>query len=198
MVARKRAPGGADVEEPRKVRKVSRVIYTVGHSTVPVEEFVESLTANAVATVVDIRSYPSSRKHPQFGQEALANTLEAHGIAYEWLKGLGGRRKLPPEAERHSDTEGWTHPAFRGYAEYMRTDAFADALTRLEAIAESGRTAIMCAEACWWRCHRRMVSDALLNAGWDVEHIMARGRTKQHVLTPFAQTTNGIVTYPPS
>lgn len=156
-----------------------RLIWTVGHSTQERDELVALLHAHGVEQIADVRRYPASRRNPQFNADALA---AAKGIAYEHFEALGGRRSRRGD----SPNDGWTHPAFQGYADWMGEPQFREALARLERVAEQRRTAVMCAEAMWWRCHRRLVADALLARGWTVAHILPDGRTTAHELTPFA------------
>ncbi len=152
-------------------------ILTVGHSTHPAERLVRLLGAHGVELVADVRRFPGSRRHPQFNADALASTLADAGIAYERLGDeLGGRRR-PRPGSRHT---GWRVEAFRGYADHMETDQFAAGLERLEGLGRERRTAIMCAEGEWRRCHRRLISDALAARGWRVLHIRPDGRTEEH------------------
>ena len=148
-----------------------------------------------VELVVDVRAYPSSRRHPQFNRDALAAWLPAGGIAYRHMPALGGRRSPVPG----SPNGGWRDTAFQGYADHMRTREFEDARAELEAAAREAATAIMCAEAVWWRCHRRLIADALLTRGWRVEHLgIGEGRAV-HELTEFAVLApDGTITYPPA
>ena len=167
-------------------------IFSVGHGARPLEEFLAILREVKIAVLADVRSFPGSRRYPQFGAKALAGALADEGIAYVHLVGLGGRR----EPRDDSPHRALRVAAFRGYADHMRTGEFADALERLEALARSRPTAIMCAEALWFRCHRRLVSDALLVRGWRVLHIGSDGRATEHELTPFAVVSDGRLTYP--
>ena len=171
------------------------VIYTVGHSTRPANELVELLEAAGVTQLVDVRTVPRSRRNPQFNSEALAISLAGHGIDYHHERALGGFRKPLPD----SPNSGWDHPAFRGYADYMQTAEFGAALERLMSIARADPTSIMCAEAQWWRCHRRLIADALVVRGWDVRHLGLRRDPVPHGLTPFAVVGAGeTLTYPPA
>jgi uncharacterized protein (DUF488 family) len=173
-------------------RELAR-IFTVGHSTHELGKFVSLLTAHGVEGLVDIRKMPGSKRMPWFAAEALGRSLPAAGIEYEHAPDLGGFRK----PVRGSPNGGWRVAAFRGYADYMQTPEFAAALDRLMASARERPTAIMCAEAQWTRCHRRLVSDALLVHGFDVEHIRSDGRLERHSLTPFAVVDGTEITYPP-
>jgi uncharacterized protein (DUF488 family) len=169
-------------------------IFTVGHSTHGLEEFVGLLRRHAVELLVDVRQYPRSRRVPHFNAEALEVSLPEHGIDYLHMRELGGRRRPTPG----SVNDGWENEQFRGYADYMETAEFEAALARLEALARARPTSIMCAEAPWFRCHRRLVSDALLVRGWRVLHIGSDGRIAEHELTPFAVVADGRLTYPAS
>jgi uncharacterized protein (DUF488 family) len=149
------------------------------------------LTAHGMEAIADVRRYPGSRRWPHFAREALGRTLEARGIAYEWFPELGGRRTPKPD----SSNTAWRSAAFRGYADYMETDAFADGLERLVDLACGLRTAIMCAEAVWWRCHRGLIADALRSTGFDVHHIMGAGPTVAHPYTSAARVVGGRLSY---
>ena len=166
-------------------------IYSVGHGTRPIEEFVEILCAAAVKTLADIRSAPGSRRHPQFGQAALAASLGDAGIEYLHLRGLGGRRDAAPD----SPNVALKVDAFRGYADHMSTEEFAADYARLVATARERATAFMCAETLWWRCHRRLVSDRLMVDGWDVVHLLARGKSEPHRLWDVARAVDGRLVY---
>lgn len=168
-----------------------KTVWTIGHSTRKFEELVEMLHSFNIQMLVDVRSYPGSRRYPEFNKETLEKTLPENNITYFHLKNLGGRRKVNPDSENTS----WRHPAFRGYADYMETDAFKEAIKRLELIAEETRTAYMCSEAVWWRCHRSMVSDYLKVHGWRVMHIMAVGKSEEHPYTEPARIFNGELSY---
>ena len=141
-------------------------LYTVGHSTHPIERFLELLGEHPIATLADIRSFPSSRRWPHFNQEQLAAALGRAGIEYRWLKRLGGRRHSKRADSPHV---AWTVAAFRSYADYTESDEFAEGLDELIAIAAARPPAIMCSEGLWWRCHRRIVSDQMTVGGWDVD-----------------------------
>ncbi|MGH9821537.1 MAG: DUF488 family protein, partial [Pyrinomonadaceae bacterium] len=146
-------------------------IWTIGHSTRTLAEFLELLNLNEIERVADVRSYPGSRRYPQFNVQALKGSLTESGIEYVPLKELGGRRRSRPD----SPNTVWRSEAFRGYADYMETSEFQDGINTLIGLARSKRTAIMCAEAVWWRCHRSMISDYLKASGVTVEHIMDGG-----------------------
>lgn len=166
-------------------------VFSIGHSTRPIEDFLALLRANGVSTLVDIRTIPGSRRNPQFGHQALERVLGETRYAY--LPELGGLRRPRPD----SPNRAWRNEAFRGFADYMLTEAFAVGIQRLlELAARAGPVAIMCAEAVPWRCHRSLVSDALLARGVCVQHIVGPGRTRPHTLTPFAKVTGDQVSYP--
>jgi len=167
--------------------------YTIGHSTRPLPEVLELLQAHGVTRLVDVRRFPGSRRNPQYGGEVLADALADAGIAYIHEPGLGGRRPARPE----SLNTYWRDAGFRGYADYMSTPEFATALHALEALAAEGVTALMCAEAVPWRCHRQLVADALVAGGHEVAHIIGRGEVRPHVLNPAARVgPGGALTYP--
>ncbi|HTK30279.1 MAG TPA: DUF488 domain-containing protein [Vicinamibacterales bacterium] len=168
------------------------MIYTVGHSTRSLDELVGLLRGAGVVQLGDIRTVPRSRRHPQFWREALEQSMPAAGIAYRHLPALGGLRKPRPD----SANGAWRHEGFRGYADYMQTPAFQAALADLIAWAAAAPTAIMCAEAVWWRCHRQLVADALVANGVEVRHILSAGQAPAHTLTEFARVEGGRVTYP--
>jgi uncharacterized protein (DUF488 family) len=170
------------------------VIFTVGHSTRPLEELVALLAENGVGLLADIRTVPRSRKNPQFNAETLPAALAARGIRYRHIAALGGLRHRQPGP---SPNGAWRNEAFRNYADYALTPAFREGLAELRRLAAAERVAIMCAEAVWWRCHRRIVADYLLAAGEEVVHIMGRGRPEPARLTPGSVVdAEGGVTYP--
>jgi uncharacterized protein (DUF488 family) len=158
----------------------------------PIEKFLEVLAAHGIRQLVDVRTIPKSRRHPHFGQDQLAPSLEQHGIRYIHLPGLGGLR----HARKDSLNTGWKNASFRGYADYMQTPAFAENLSKLIEIAAGGPTVIMCAEAVPWRCHRSLIADALTARGIEVEHILTATSRKAHKYTPFARVNGASVTYP--
>lgn len=166
-------------------------IWTIGHSTHPLEEFLAWLQSFAIVQLVDVRSLPGSRKFPQFNQEALTESLSGAGIGYTHLKALGGRRKF----HRDSQHTVWRNHSFRAYADYMQTTAFQEGLVRLKKIARKESTVIMCSEAVWWRCHRAMVADILKVQGWGVYHIMGVKRSVEHPFTQPAQIVDGHLYY---
>ena len=171
--------------------EINKTIWTIGHSTRTLDELVEMLHFFKIKMVVDIRSYPCSRRYPHFNKEALEISLPENDIQYFHLKELGGRRKVNTD----SKNTAWRHLAFRGYADYMDTEAFKEGITALEKIALQKPTAYMCSEAVWWRCHRSMVSDYLKAGGWKVMHIMGIGKAEEHPYTSPAKIKNGILTY---
>ena len=169
----------------------NREIWTIGHSTHSLDEFVAVLNSFRIEMVADIRRFPGSRKFPQFNQDELEVSLQKNDIQYVHLKQLGGRRKVNPD----SKNTAWRHPAFRGYADFMETDTFYEGIKMLEDIAIGQRTAYMCSEAVWWRCHRSMVSDFLKAKGWKVMHIMGINKAEEHPYTAPARIVNGTLTY---
>ena len=175
---------------PRK--KPHRTVFTIGHSIRPLKEFIELLKAHGVQRVVDVRSIPRSRHNPQFNRESLARHLRAARIGYVHLKKLGGLR----HAKSDSKNLGWHNTSFRGFADYMQTPDFQTGLARLEKLAAAKPSAMMCAEAVPWRCHRSLIADALVVGHFPVEHIMSTSRTQAHELTPFARVRGLQVTYP--
>jgi Protein of unknown function, DUF488 len=168
------------------------LILTIGHSTRPIEEFIELLRQHGVERLVDIRTIPRSRHNPQFNGDALAHSLRGEHIEYAHLKELGGLRHPRPD----SANLGWRNASFRGYADYMQTEEFEEAVQRLLQVCGEKQCAVMCAEAVPWRCHRSLLADALVARGIPVEHILGASRRDAHHLTPFAQIENGKVTYP--
>ena len=169
-------------------------IYTVGHSTRAIGEFVAILKAYGIALLVDIRTIPRSRRNPQFNRENLPGSLAQAGIEYHHLPGLGGLRRPRPD----SINTAWRNASFRGYADYMQTDAFSSNLEQLIELAAGKPTAIMCAEAVPWRCHRSLVADALAARGIEVVEILSEAKTQPHSMTPFARVDGEQVTYPAS
>jgi uncharacterized protein (DUF488 family) len=167
-------------------------IFTIGHSTHPIAEFIGMLEANAITLLVDIRTIPKSRHNPQFNCDELARTLPAAGIEYTHLPGLGGLR----HARRDSFNTAWKNASFRSFADHMQTPEFVASLDELIRLATPRPTAIMCAEAVPWRCHRSLVADALTARSIPVEDIQGRTRTAPHRMTPFALVEGTTVTYP--
>ena len=169
------------------------VVLTVGHSTRTLPDFIELLRSNAVSRLIDVRTVPRSRHNPQFNTDTLPVALEAEGISYEHIPGLGGFRRTHPG----SLNTGWRNKSFRGYADYMQTAEFAVHLRALITVAHHDRIAVMCAEAVPWRCHRSLIADALLVRGVRVEEIVGADRRRDHVLTRFAKVEGTTITYPP-
>lgn len=167
-------------------------LWTIGHSTKPIEEFVALLEGHGIRLLIDVRTTPYSRHNPQFNSETLAASLKAAGISYRRLPELGGRRKSKPD----SLNQGWRNASFRGYADHMQTDEFWSALEELVAYGKKDPTAIMCAEAVPWRCHRSLIADALVSRARTVRHILSSAPANQHSLTSFARVANGLVCYP--
>ena len=173
-------------------------IYTIGHSTRSAAELSELLRVERVCLLVDVRRFPRSRRHPQFNIETLPVTLADSGIGYRHIEALGGRRRRSLTADASPNT-GWDAEGFRTYADYAMTAPFRDALNTLVGLAQSRTVAIMCAEALWWHCHRRIISDYLLVRGFDVIHILGPGETKRAGLTPGAEPqADATVHYPPA
>ena len=168
------------------------IVSTVGHSTHPIEEFISILEAHGIHRLVDVRTIPKSRRNPQFNRESLSASLPKVGIDYFHLPGLGGLR----HTRKDSINTGWRNASFRGYADYMQTAEFAENLNHLIELAAQVPTAIMCAEAVPWRCHRSLIADALVARGIAVMEILSAGKSRPHVLTAFARVEGQQVTYP--
>ena len=166
-------------------------IYSVGHGTRAIEDFVDVLRAAGVQVLADIRSAPGSRRHPQFGQAALGASLAEVGIDYAHLRGLGGHRDAAPDSPHIA----LKVDAFRGYADHMASVEFTADYARLGVIARERATAFMCAETLWWRCHRRLLSDRLTADGWDVVHLLAPGKSEPHRLWDVARLVDGRLVY---
>lgn len=174
--------------------KDSMAIFTIGHSNHPFERFLEMLKAHEVRLIADVRTIPRSRHNPQYNSDALAAALHEDRIAYNHLPSLGGLR----HPTKDSINGAWENGSFRGFADYMQTEGFAAGLSELLTIAQGQRTAVMCAEALPWRCHRSLIADALLVREVKVMHIMSRTSVKEHVLTPWARVQGMTITYPRS
>ena len=170
---------------------VSVTVWTIGHSTRTLEEFVTVLQAHAIEALVDVRRFAGSRRLPQFNEGTLRAGLESSGVAYAWLPSLGGRR--PASAD--SVNTGWRHAAFRGYADHLASEEFADGLANLLTIAGGLRTAVMCAEMLWWQCHRRLIADVLVSLGYDVLHIQTGKPAEPHRLIEPARMIDGKLSY---
>jgi uncharacterized protein (DUF488 family) len=168
-----------------------KIIYTIGHSTHPIDKFLSMLDAFAIHTLVDVRNFPGSRKYPQYNQENLQASLKNAGIEYIHLKDLGGRRK-PVVGSKNNR---WRSDAFRGYADYMEGAPFKKAVKELEKYAAAATTAFMCSEAVWWRCHRSLIADYLKVNGWKVMHIQSEKKAEEHPYTSPAQIVDGRLSY---
>jgi len=167
-------------------------IWTIGHSTREIDDFISLLKENGIGVVSDVRMFPGSRRYPQFGREALAKSLADAGIGYEHFPELCGRRKTSPD----SKNTAWRNESFRGYADYMETEDFRKGIARLIEVAQkSGPAAIMCAEAVWWRCHRSLISDYLKAHGVEVLHILDHKKAEPHPFTSAAKIVNGELSY---
>ena len=178
---------------PQETQWSEGTIFTVGHSTLPVKQFIAVLKAYGIERLVDIRTLPRSRRNPQFEGAALADSLGAECIEYVHLQALGGLR----HPRKDSPNTGWRNQSFRGYADYMQTQAFENALETLVTLSHEKRLAIMCAEAVPWRCHRSLVSDALIARGIPVVEILSESSYRPHKLTSFAHVKGTQITYPP-
>ena len=166
-------------------------VWTVGHSTRSGEEFVNILLAHGIQVLVDVRSFPGSRRYPQFNRTALAESLGRIGIEYKHEPRLGGRRT--PRADSHNTA--WRNASFRAYADHMESDEFRNGVEELLELAAHARTAVMCAEAVWWRCHRSLISDYLKAAGHTVIHIINQSKTEEHPFTSAARIVEGELSY---
>jgi uncharacterized protein (DUF488 family) len=167
-------------------------IWTIGHSTRTIDEFISLLKENGTKLVADVRMFPGSKRYPQFGREALAKSLGESGIRYEHFPELGGRRNPKPD----SHNTAWRNASFRGYADYMETKQFHKGVKRLlELASEAGPVAIMCAEAVWWRCHRSLISDYLKARGIEVMHVLSANKVEPHPYTSAARIVNGELSY---
>jgi uncharacterized protein (DUF488 family) len=167
-------------------------IWTIGHSTRAIDEFISLLKESQIKLLVDVRAFPGSKRYPQFNKEALAKSLSAHGIRYEHFPELGGKRKSRPD----SRNTAWRNASFRGYADYMETEQFRKGIERLlEVAVEAGPTAIMCAEAVWWRCHRSLIADYLKARGGEVLHVLGANKVEPHPFTSAARIVNGELSY---
>jgi uncharacterized protein (DUF488 family) len=165
-------------------------VWTLGHSTRSIDEFLAVLGAHRIECVLDVRRFPGSRRHPQFESGALSGSLAGADISYRWLESLGGRR-----APVRTSVSAWRHPAFHAYAEHVATEEFAAGLTELLMIAGGLRSAVMCAELLWWRCHRRLIADVLTSLAIPVVHIRTAAASELHSLSPPARLVGGRLTY---
>lgn len=171
------------------------VLFTIGHSTRSLTDFLALLSAYGIEVLVDVRAFPISQRYPHFSQKALAQALEARGIAYVWLgKELGGYRRTG--LGEASPNKAWGSQGFRNFADHMLSEGFQRDVERVVSLAKEKRVALLCAERFWWRCHRRLIADWLVAQGHRVIHIVDLGRTVEHKLPPFAQVDGGQVTYP--
>jgi len=166
-------------------------IWTVGHSTRSGEEFVQILLENRIKVLVDVRTYPGSRRYPQFNRDTLAEALKEVGIEYQHKANLGGRRTPRPD----SHNTAWRNAQFRGYADHMETEEFKNGVRELLELATGARVAVMCAEAVWWRCHRSLIADYLKAEGHEVVHIIDEKKTEEHPYTSAARVVNGRLSY---
>jgi uncharacterized protein (DUF488 family) len=167
-------------------------IWTIGHSTRTIDEFISLLKENQIKLLVDVRTWPGSKRYPQFKKEALAKSLSASRIRYKHLPELGGKRRANPD----SRNTAWRNASFRGYADHMETEQFQEGIERLlDVAAESGATAIMCAEAVWWRCHRSLIADYLKARGFEVMHILSANEIEPHPYTSAARIVDGKLSY---
>jgi uncharacterized protein (DUF488 family) len=168
-----------------------RTIWTIGHSTRPIEDFLALLIGSRIEVIADVRAFPGSRKYPQYGRQAFAATLGAHGIGYHWLPALGGRRRVLPD----SPNTAWRNASFRGYADYMSSGEFTQGLVQLLEVSSKARTAMTCSEAVWWRCHRSMIADALCVRSIEVVHILDAKHCVVHPMTSAARVVRGALSY---
>ena len=166
-------------------------IWTIGHSTRSAAELCEALAAYEIELVADVRRFPGSRRLPQFASDALREELPRCGVLYEWIPALGGRRRPDPD----SANSGWRHPAFRAYADHVASEEFAEGLFELLMLAGGLRTAIMCSEVLWWRCHRRIIADVLVTLGIPVVHIRDATHAEPHKLAEPARVRRGVLSY---
>jgi uncharacterized protein (DUF488 family) len=166
-------------------------VWTIGHSNRPLGDFLDVLDAQGIRCIIDVRRFPGSRRQPEYGREALRDSLAARGIDYLWLPSLGGRRKPHPD----SPNDAWRNESFRGYADHMESAEFAEGFAAVLDAARRAPTVLMCAEALWWRCHRSMIADALQVRGIEVLHIMGAGEAAPHPYTAPARISGGRLSY---
>jgi uncharacterized protein (DUF488 family) len=176
---------------PNSVNTIQKIIYTIGHSTRTLEELVALLQTFSIEMLVDVRSYPGSKRYPHFNKESLSKKLPAKDLLYLHIQCLGGRRKALPQ----SKNTAWKNDAFRGYADYMETGDFKKGVDELEKTGSRYRTAFMCSEAVWWRCHRSMIADYMKVNGWKVLHILNNKKTEEHPFTAAAKIVDGYLSY---
>ncbi|QSX77893.1 DUF488 domain-containing protein [Agrilutibacter solisilvae] len=175
-------------------RPTPAAVWTIGHSTRPLEAFLDLLAAYDIGAIADVRRFPGSRRYPWFAGDALSASLPAQGIEYAWLPQLGGRRKVRPG----SPNGGWRNPSFQGYADHLDSPEFAEGLAAVLALAARRRTALMCAESLWWRCHRALISDVLKLRGIEVIHILDQTHATTHAYTAPARIEHGRLSYAPA
>jgi len=168
-------------------------LWTIGHSNRELADFLALLAAEEIETIADVRRFPGSRRYPQFGRDALAAALSEDGLDYVHFPDLGGRRSKRSESSQNA---GWRVAAFAAFADYMLTDEFASAFEQLTNLAQQSRTAIMCAEALPWRCHRQLIADQFIARGWTVWDIVGPNQVREHSLPSFAKMVNDQLTYP--
>jgi uncharacterized protein (DUF488 family) len=173
------------------MNEAKKQVWTIGHSTRSIENFIELLKSFQITELVDVRTLPGSRRYPHFNKETLSQALHNANIEYFHFPFLGGRRKPKPDSINTS----WRNPSFRGYADYMLTAEFKSALSELENLATKGRLAYMCSESVWWKCHRSLISDSLKVKGWLVYHIMDAGKFQEHPYSSPARTLHGKLFY---
>lgn len=166
-------------------------VWTIGHSTRPLQAFLDLLARHGIQALADVRRFPGSRRHPQFAQDALSASLEAEGITYRWLPALGGRRRPRPD----SRNTAWRNASFRGYADHLESEEFSRGLEELLELSGGLRTTLMCAEAPWWRCHRALIADVLRSRGIEVVHILDERNSVRHPCTSAARIVDGRLTY---
>ena len=192
MAGRASAPGSLE-ELGAGDDELATTVWTIGHSTRTLDAFVGLLHHHGIAAIADVRRFPGSRRYPWFGSEAMAASLRSAGIAYRWLPQLGGRRR----PRKDSPNGAWRNAAFQGYADHLASAEFAEGLAQVVALAPQARTALMCAESLWWRCHRRLIADLLVQRGWTVLHVLDEDAPKPHPLNVDARIRDGVLVYPP-
>lgn len=170
---------------------MAKILWTIGHSTHSLQEFIALLNAYHIEMLVDVRSLPGSNKFPHFNKESLEISLSKEGISYQHLLALGGRRKV----SKNSKNTAWNNLSFRGYADYMATEGFKNGIEELKKLAENKKVAIMCSEVLWWRCHRSMIADELKSGGWTVIHILSLSKSEEHPYTAPAKIVDGKLSY---
>lgn len=179
-------------EQEKVSAEKKRLVLTIGHSTLPVQDFIALLLENGIDRIIDVRTVPRSRHNPQFNRDTFPETLAQAGIRYTHMPGLGGLR----HAKADSPNRGWRNDSFRGFADYMQPSEFANSIEQAMEFCVRERVALMCAEAVPWRCHRSLIADALLVQGVRVIHIMGKAKRVDHQITPFARIDGATITYP--